>query len=584
MYCSYIVFFLISLALFAPWCDALLIPRKNSNSTSASNDGNDSEISKFIRESELPEEQNVPADSVSNGTTTVADEEPTEISGNEKSVDHEIKELIKGESQLSELPSSNPAKGFAPIPTNKSETSPSLNVDATGQKKQWIGPNSAPTYPEAMNGMLPWGNSFQNAGMFVPHMAAPQPQLQPHPQLLPPLMQTLPLTKAPAKNVKSKAKHKSPKRKSKGLSAMDKIMAINVDPDLDFPTTISTDDGELFELFEGDMIRTKKLEMEVSDMKTHKHDNRLSDTINSGQWSNGVVPYKFNAEFSDKGKSIIAIAMKLFQDNTCLNFRPRTDTDANYLEFVNGTGCSSMVGRQGGRQQLSLGEGCLEVGIAVHEIMHSLGFFHEQSRRDRDKYIKINWSNVNRPMWYNFQKYRFGETSSSGAPYDKHSIMHYGNYAFSIDGEKTIVSKSGGSESVGQQDGLSALDLKQINKYYNCKESSNNPPATTSASSSSNATAATPPVDDDSDDNKATEKRPKEKEDKQDKDLKDKHAFCIKISEYCDTDKWVKSNCKKTCCKDGHKFCKYWKEKDYCFTKDNKDWMKKNCPKACDYC
>ena len=53
-----------------------------------------------------------------------------------------------------------------------------------------------------------------------------------------------------------------------------------------------------------------------------------------------------------------------------------------------------MIGRQGGRQQVSLGNGCGTTGVAIHEMMHALGFFHEQSRRDRDGYIRIEWNNI----------------------------------------------------------------------------------------------------------------------------------------------------------------------------------------------
>jgi hypothetical protein len=187
-------------------------------------------------------------------------------------------------------------------------------------------------------------------------------------------------------------------------------------------------------------------------------------------WPDGIVYYTIASSVTEARRNVIQDAMDHWTENSCITFVERT-TEADYVEFIQpASGCSSPVGRQGGKQNIRLSQGC-SFGSAVHEIMHTLGFWHEQSRPDRDSWIDIDLDKVQAGKTHNFDKKPHNEVDDMGSNYDYGSIMHYGPTAFSVDGSPTIIPKVEGAV-IGQRVALSDHDIWQVRKLYGCDTTS----------------------------------------------------------------------------------------------------------------
>ncbi|XP_073245943.1 astacin-like metalloprotease toxin 1 [Porites lutea] len=193
-------------------------------------------------------------------------------------------------------------------------------------------------------------------------------------------------------------------------------------------------------------------------------------------WKSRVVPYRISPALY-RAKSVIMAAIKEFHRHTCLRFKPR-GKERSWIRFVKRPGCWSRVGKQfssTGPQLLSVGPGCDKKGIIMHELMHAVGFWHEQSRTDRNKYVEVLWENVAKGQAHNFNKYSHGKLDYLGAMYDFQSLMHYGSRAFSKNGKRTIKALKQPGVEFGQRKGFSETDIQQLNALYDCKTDSSHP-------------------------------------------------------------------------------------------------------------
>ena len=195
----------------------------------------------------------------------------------------------------------------------------------------------------------------------------------------------------------------------------------------------------------------------------------LGEATPGSLWPDGVVPYRLQLSES-RGQGELLETMKraiaTLNETTNVCLVPYSGDRA----FVNIIASDRAVNYA----QVGHGHGARELGmyspveyIGVHELLHSLGILHEQSRPDRDEYVQINWANIRRGFEHNFRKVdTLDRPYTYIGPYDFNSLMHYGTNAFSYNGAPTINRRDGRYGRIGHMYGLTDLDVAQVNAMY----------------------------------------------------------------------------------------------------------------------
>lgn len=213
---------------------------------------------------------------------------------------------------------------------------------------------------------------------------------------------------------------------------------------------------------QGDIILTEE---QIACLKNPESRGSVMDDYTK-EWPYGIVFYEVlpNAGYTTPDRDVVRSYLDYLESKTNLRFWERSSMYNNYISIVGYENNLSYIGMIGGKQLLRL----YNVSALPHEMLHAVGFGHEQGRRDRDQYITIEWDNIISKWQYAFDyNHLNNQPMFDDGAFDFSSLMLYSSYnSFAIDATKPTMTKKDGSVFYPNYSTLSAGDIAMVNKKY----------------------------------------------------------------------------------------------------------------------
>ncbi len=183
-------------------------------------------------------------------------------------------------------------------------------------------------------------------------------------------------------------------------------------------------------------------------------------------WPTATIPYAIDSHVLQPDR--ITEALHHIEMHSSLRFRAiETPTEDSLVFQKSQNLCASYMGRIGGPQAIMIADFCQWQQV-VHEVMHALGFPHEQSRLDRDRYVRVIEENILPEFLPQFEMVPaplLEVLNSTG--FDYHSIMLYSETAFQkAEGLRTLETLDQQHVIAPSKTGLSLIDKERLDLLF----------------------------------------------------------------------------------------------------------------------